>query len=149
MLSQTYLLRIGNPGYASQRVRLSKDDQGKSPRHYRTAMWTEHALPGDAASPASVGPSPLGPLLLRAWASAHHPGTPQSPALTPAPLSAATPALPQALAPAVRRARTAPCVNLALKERPTAPYSRRRPKAAERASARIAVIGTGNLDPGA
>ena len=42
--------------------------------------------------------------------------------------------------------RTAPCVDPALKERPTAPSSRRRVTAVGRASARIAVFSSGNLD---
>ena len=45
--------------------------------------------------------------------------------------------------------RTAPCVDPVLKERPTTSSSRRRATAVGEAGARIAVLGSENLDPGA
>ena len=45
--------------------------------------------------------------------------------------------------------RTAPCVDPVLKERPTAPSLRRRVTAVGGASARIAVLGSDKIDPGA
>ena len=44
--------------------------------------------------------------------------------------------------------RTAPCVDPVLKERPTTSSSRRRATAVGEAGARIAVLGSENLDPG-
>ena len=76
-------------------------------------------------------------------------GTPAAQPTTPAPPHQLRPQ--RCLRPQPRPSdgpRTAPCVDPVLKERPTTPSSRRRATAVGEAGARIAVLGSGDLDPG-
>ena len=79
----------------------------------------------------------------------HYPGIPPTPSPPSSPPHQLRPQ--RCLRPQPRPSdgpRTAPCVGPVLKERPTTSSSRRRIKSVGGAAARIAVLGSGNLDPG-
>jgi len=80
---------------------------------------------------------------------AHYPGSPSFPSPPPAPPPpGATQRCPRSQPRPSDGPRTVLCVDSVLKERPTTPSSRRRAMAVGGASVRVAVLGSGNPDPG-